>query len=104
LLNVTSEPTGNPTIATKKGSLTYPATGGLIDVVFENGTYKNQAGGTAVKYIEFNGWKDPEPTPQPDPTPDPTYESCEKLYGPTWHWNEPKGICEEYATVGTSTR
>jgi len=46
----------------------------------------------------------PEP-PQPEPTPSqPKDESCEKVIGPTWHWNNDKGICEEYATVGTSTR
>jgi len=40
-----------------------------------------------------------------DPTPvDPTYESCEKVIGPSWHWNESKGICEDYGVVGTYTR
>jgi len=48
---------------------------------------------------------DMAPTPTPSPSePVVKDESCEKVIGPTWHWNETKGICEEYATVGTSTR
>jgi len=31
-------------------------------------------------------------------------ESCEKVIGPTWHWNNTKGVCEEYTLVRTNTR
>jgi len=31
-------------------------------------------------------------------------ESCEKVIGPYWHWNNEKGICEEVYVVGTYTR
>lgn len=31
-------------------------------------------------------------------------ESCEKVIGPSWHWNNTKGICEEVSVVGTYTR
>jgi len=55
-----------------------------------------------AKYVEFNYEEEPTPTPTPDPGK--KDESCEKVIGPTWHWNNDKGICEEYATVGTSTR
>jgi len=91
-------------INTQKGSLTYLATGNLVDVVLESGTYKDQTGGTAVKYLELNGWKDPEPTPAPTPDPSPKDESCEKVIGPSWHWNNDKGICEDYGVVGTATK
>jgi len=47
---------------------------------------------------------DNTPSPSPSPSPQPEDKSCEKVYGPTWHWNESKGICEDYGIVGTSTR
>jgi len=48
----------------------------------------------------------PPVPPQPEPTPDssPKDESYEKVIGPTWHWNNDKGICEDYGVVGTYTR
>jgi len=46
----------------------------------------------------------PEPEPTPSPSPSKKDESCEKVIGPTWHWNNDKGICEDYGVVGTSTR
>lgn len=39
-----------------------------------------------------------------DPSPSKKDESCEKVIGPTWHWNESKGICEDVGVVGTATR
>jgi len=38
------------------------------------------------------------------PSPVVKDESCEKVIGPTWHWNNAKGICEDYGVVGTATR
>jgi len=38
------------------------------------------------------------------PEPQPKDESCEKVIGPSWHWNNDKGICEDYGVVGTYTR
>jgi len=46
----------------------------------------------------------PDPTPTPSSDPSTKDESCEKVIGPTWHWNNDKGICEDYGVVGTSTR
>jgi len=40
----------------------------------------------------------------PSPSPSKKDESCEKVIGPTWHWNNSKGICEDYGVVGTATR
>jgi len=63
-----------------------------------------------IEFMEEDAYvtiTDTAPTPKPDPSPsEPVVkdESCEKVIGPTWHWNNEKGVCEEYATVGTSTR
>jgi len=58
--------------------------------------------GTAAKtYYKKPATPKPEPSPSEPVVKD---ESCEKVIGPTWHWNNDKGICEEYATVGTSTK
>jgi len=54
-------------------------------------------------YITKNTPVPPQPTPSPS-EPVVKDESCEKVIGPTWHWNNEKGVCEEYATVGTATR
>jgi len=56
----------------------------------------------AAKYVRFTNVA-PSPSPTPSPS-DPKDESCEKVIGPTWHWNNDKGICEDYGVVGTSTR
>jgi len=39
----------------------------------------------------------PTPTPKKD-------ESCEKVIGPTWHWNNKKGICEDSGSVKTHSK
>jgi len=57
--------------------------------------------GNLAKYIKLSKKQTPTPSPSEPVVKD---ESCEKVIGPTWHWNESKGICEEYSTVGTSTR
>jgi len=56
--------------------------------------------------VSLGGYLNNVDMPKPTPTPSPSKkdESCEKVIGPTWHWNNDKGICEEYSTVGTSTR
>jgi len=70
---------------------------------YDGTKYTNLYAGTNIaKYVEIV--KDvPTPTPTPSPS-QPKDESCEKVIGPTWHWNESKGICEDYGVVGTSTR
>jgi len=52
---------------------------------------------TALFYV--NAGKKPTPTPSPKKD-----ESCEKVIGPTWHWNNKKGICEDTGVVKTFTR
>jgi len=51
-------------------------------------------------YVELTVTDDTPPSPSPSKKD----ESCEKVIGPTWHWNNDKGICEDYGVVGTSTR
>jgi len=67
----------------------------------------------------FAGWS-PEPDNKPvdqtktfvaqwKPAPVETVEEvkderCEVVIGPTWHWNNDLGVCEEYTVVATSTR
>jgi len=46
----------------------------------------------------------PKVKPSPTPSPSKKDESCEKVIGPTWHWNNTKGICEDVGVVGTATR
>jgi len=51
--------------------------------------------GTYTLYITITG---------DSPSPSKKDESCEKVIGPTWHWNNDKGICEDVGVVGTATR
>lgn len=60
-----------------------------------------------VKVADYNGgtWFTKDFIAKANPSPESKKdESCEKVVGPTWHWNNTKGVCEEYALVRTSTR
>jgi len=74
------------------------------------GTFKVNSGTEAspnwvvARYTKITPIQKPSPTPTPSPSPSKKDESCEKVIGPTWHWNNTKGICEDYGVVGTYTR
>jgi len=56
---------------------------------------------TIIQAINIESKYKPSPTPVPTPSKD---ETCEKVIGPTWHWNNKKGICEDTGVVRTYTR
>jgi len=107
-ISIAEQPTSTP--KTLKGSINadgLPLTDAVQWVANDPNTYAINDGGSwkPCKYLEINKKEQPVP-PKPEPTPDPSPkdESCEKVIGPTWHWNNDKGICEDYGVVGTSTR
>lgn len=60
-----------------------------------------------IKVADYDGgtWFTKDFIAKANPSPESKKdESCEKVVGPTWHWNNTKGVCEEYALVRTSTR
>jgi len=62
------------------------------DISKINSTYARVDGGpTSATPGYFTKRVDPQP--DPDPSPIVKDESCEKVIGPTWHWNNTKGIC-----------
>jgi len=71
---------------------------------FDVTTYTNGLDGTdklPIKRLEITSGESKPVDPSPSQPKD---ESCEKVIGPTWHWNNTKGICEDYGVVGTYTR
>jgi len=87
----------------------------LVNLIGEKGTMYNGTNPKDKTYARVDGgaaspgyftYVAPPAPPKPEPTPSPSKkdESCEKVIGPTWHWNNDKGICEDYGVVGTSTR
>lgn len=61
-------------------------------------SYYFYSGDNNAKYVGFFLYSPVQPDPEKKD------ESCEKVIGPTWHWNNTKGVCEDTGVVGTYTK
>jgi len=92
---------------TSENSSGTPLQDGTLKYTAGDNLTRMYVGNNEAKYAYISKYAPvpPEPTPTPSPSqPVVKDESCEKVIGPTWHWNNDKGICEDYGVVGTSTK